>query len=219
MSSGKFNHHEQKDNPLLSQPGYSYHRQTPPVRSHYVRPSKSTPSHEKPPSTNAIVRKTIFASVLTFVAVIGVMLLILVLAVLVSTKMWNLKQEQITKQTRRPSAPLVRRTPREGSEFRSLLARKTPAPGSNEVVLSSETIANYQDTLAMWSYAANPWMAMGRFYLAMNDHARARAALELSIGTNWFSAEVYNDLGVTHLQQNDYRKAQSLFERIDALRQ
>ncbi|HBA83939.1 MAG TPA: hypothetical protein DCZ95_07600 [Verrucomicrobia bacterium] len=210
MSNARSNNNDAGIDPLLSQPGYVYHRQKPPPRSRYVR-ATAKPPKEKAKGPNEIIRQTIVAHIVTFVIVMGSMLVLLVLAVVISNKIWALRQQQNSMGTPRPGSPDTPRILRHEGAARTAAERTLALQGTNRIYLEPETIERYHDVLTLWPYLNDPWMAMGQFYMRMNDYTQARTAFELAIGTNWQSARLFNDLGVTHLEQKDFRTAQQLF--------
>jgi tetratricopeptide (TPR) repeat protein len=213
MSNGEQQPYDKGSDPLLSQPGYIYHHQKPPSRSRYVRPTKSPPKDTQQ-SSGAIIKQTIYAHVVTFVIVISCMLVLMVLAVVIANKTWTLRQEKLYRSS--PSSVTeIRRLPRQAGQGRVIAEKKLALMNTNTVFLHPETIERYNDALMVWPYLDNPWILMGQIYMRQNDYRHAQIALEMGIGTNWPSARLLNDLGVTHLQQKDYGTAQRLFS--DAL--
>lgn len=216
-----------------------YHKAKREPRSRHIirpRPASSTSSGRTQKSHGNPAHKALVANIRTFVLAAVAMAFILGISLQAARISWNIRERQLRKRaeanqsenlerrtkpdlpsaTDSPSAPVDKKNdqapPFDTDAVRRALYLSRQADSLSESDQNEKALDLYRQALKVWPYLTKAWARMGKLYLETGKYHQAQIALERAVENDPGSADILNDLGLTHLYQNRLDRALELFE-------
>jgi tetratricopeptide (TPR) repeat protein len=215
---------------------YLYHKQE--MRRHRVPPDFQPSGGARKGPVKDMARQTLFSNIRIALIVMVIMLGLLLIAVVIAKKGWELRRRSVTKN--RPATYTGSTQGGEVIEGNEEMAQEMGLEGTDGGLVTdgksldtsairkavflarrgqkqalagdlTSAVALYAEALEVWPHLSQVWADLGQAYLRQGEYNRAQVALSKSVEQDPANPQLLNDLGVAHLYLGEHEQAAELF--------